>query len=148
MSETTQDRRAQDRHREDIERMIAAENDPQERAKLILFSKMFDILVKHGDQLDAGTAKMEDHDTVLQQHINEHDALMNNGRGMRMVLMWILPIIQALTVAGGLYVVNTMSSLNASVIALQMSDLRIENEIAVLKVKGLLLQHDQEDAKK
>ena len=55
----TDGRRATDKHRAEIDEMIASENDPRERLKLIMLAKMVDMLVSHADDLDDRAGVLE-----------------------------------------------------------------------------------------
>jgi hypothetical protein len=120
----TDGRRATDKHRAEIDEMIAAENDPRERLKLIMLAKMVDMLVSHADDLDD-----------LKEYRKGEEATNSNRSGFRQVIAWAMPVVQVVVVGVITVLWGFMGTVTDKFGRLDMNDIRLEGRVNVTEVK-------------
>jgi len=87
-------RRAADRRPPDIEGMIAEENDPKQRAFLIVMNTMNVNLVANTETIRVISSKLDGHLSNYDIQTKLEQEWVNKGKGMWKVLAWVLGIIQ------------------------------------------------------
>lgn len=99
-ADTENTRRASDKLQSDIDLSIAAENDPRQRALLIILQSINRSLIANtratqntASELSRHSDNFKQHLTNFEKHAINEEALMNKGKGA----WWVLTI--ALTVA-------------------------------------------------
>ena len=78
----------------DIEAMILEENDPKQRAFLIVLNAINNSLLANTTMTRDLSEKLETHLQVYASHAASDEALLNKGRGIWSVGGWIFGIIQ------------------------------------------------------
>lgn len=87
-------RRASDRRPPDIEGMIAEENDPKQRAFLIVMNTMNQNLVANTETIRVISSKLDGHLSNYDIQTKLEQEWVNKGKGMWKVLAWVLGIVQ------------------------------------------------------
>lgn len=87
-------RRASDRRPPDIESMIAEENDPKQRAFLIVMNTMNQNLVANTETIRVISSKLDGHLSNYDIQTKLEQEWVNKGKGMWKVLAWVLGIVQ------------------------------------------------------
>jgi hypothetical protein len=126
-------RRASDRQTLNIEDMIANENDPKQRAFLIVLNSINNSLLANTSTIREVSTKLETHLTLFESHAEAEEALMNKGRGAWTVLAWVLGILQ---VAGfGLWSLarNDLAEIHSSLSALASSDTDMNHRLGLIE---------------
>lgn len=77
----TPHRRAADALGEDIDNLILAENDPKQRAFLIVLNSINKSLVANTQTIRDVSDRLDAHLTTFEQHQKRDDAVLNKGRG-------------------------------------------------------------------
>lgn len=93
-------RRSTDGLDDDIENMIVEENDPKQRAFLIVLNSINKSLIANTETIREVSEKLEEHLEHFDQHTKAEEALMNKGRGMWIIAAWVIGIAQI----AGLYI--------------------------------------------
>lgn len=93
-NQQTAHRREADRVLMDIEDMIIKENDPHQRAFLVVLNSINISLVANTRTVHDIGRKLEAHLDNFEKHATNEEALMNKGRGAWNVLAWVLSIAQ------------------------------------------------------
>lgn len=78
----------------DIDSMIAAEDDPKQRAFLIVLNNINKSLVANTGTIRDVSDKLETHLAHFEQHTKEDEALRNKGLGAWKVLSVVIGLIQ------------------------------------------------------
>lgn len=93
-NQQTAHRREADRVLMDIEDMIIKENDPHQRAFLVVLNSINISLVANTRTVHDIGRKLEAHLDNFEKHATNEEALINKGRGAWNVLAWVLSIVQ------------------------------------------------------
>ena len=80
--------------------MILQEDDPKQRAFLIVLNSINNSLIANTETIREVSDKLEQHLEHFDAHTKAEDALMNKGRGMWKVAAWVIGIAQLV----GLYI--------------------------------------------
>jgi hypothetical protein len=123
-------RRASDIRKLNIEDMIADENDPKQRAFLIVLNSINTSLVANTNTIREISSKLETHLTKFEERTKAEDALVNKGKGAWTILAWVLGVAQV--IVGGLWV-ETRSDIN------DLAKLAVVNNAASIKNDTRLL---------
>lgn len=78
----------------DIDSMIAAEDDPKQRAFLIVLNNINKSLVANTETIRDVSDKLETHLANFEQHTKEDEALRNKGLGAWKVLSAVIGLVQ------------------------------------------------------
>ena len=122
-------RRASDRAGIDIDQMIVAEDDPKQRAFLIVLNSINLSLVANTKTVREISDKLEQHLDNFQAHAENEEALMNQGRGAWRVMAWVLGIAQAATIGVGSMIVTEITSINKSFHIHEIKAQQIESRV-------------------
>lgn len=103
--ETENNRRASDKLQSDIDLSIAAENDPRQRALLIILQSINRSLIANTRATQDTAAGLAEHSANFKVHLSNfekhsinEEALMNKGRGAWWVLTIVLTIAQSFVI--------------------------------------------------
>lgn len=93
---TEHNRRSSDQHRLpiDIETMILQEDDPKQRAFLIVLNSINNSLVANTQTIRDVSERLDSHLTNFEQHAKEEEALLNKGRGMWKIAGGVIALAQ------------------------------------------------------
>lgn len=78
----------------DIDQMIMQEDDPKQRAFLIVLNNINKSLIANTDTIRDVSDKLETHLQHYEQHTQEEAKLLNQGRGAWRIVAWIIGIVQ------------------------------------------------------
>ena len=82
----------------DISQMIAAENDPKQRASLIVLHAISLSLEANTTTVRDISTKLERHLETFATHTTTEQGLMNQGRGAMKIMIGVLALAQAIAV--------------------------------------------------
>ena len=91
-----QNRRATDKLPLDIDQMIMQEDDPKQRAFLIVLNSINNSLIANTETIKDVSEKLDAHLTSYENHVEQEDALLNKGRGAWKVMAWVISGVQVL----------------------------------------------------
>lgn len=74
--------------------MIMQEDDPKQRAFLIVLNNINKSLIANTDTIRDVSEKLDAHLTSYEQHVEKEDALLNRGRGAWRVVAWVIGVVQ------------------------------------------------------
>ena len=124
---------------DEIESLIGEENDPKQRAFLIILNSINNTLVASAGLIKDVSVKLEGHLVKYDDRTTADDALLNKGKGIWVVAAWALGLVQVAAVAFVLQLKADISSLteiaaiNKSVNVMQQ--IEIKNLTDALKSK-------------
>lgn len=78
----------------DIDQMILAEDDPKQRAFLIVLNSINNSLIANTETIKDVSGKLDAHLTSYEKHVEQEDALLNKGRGAWRVMAWVIGAVQ------------------------------------------------------
>ncbi len=97
---------------DEIESLIGEENDPKQRAFLIILNSINNTLVASAGLIKDVSVKLEGHLVKYDDRTTADDALLNKGRGIWVVAAWALGLLQVAAVAFFLQLKTEISSLH------------------------------------
>ena len=92
-------RRASDVSQDRIRMLIEGENDPKDRAFLIVLQQINESLVANTRTINDVATKLDAHLTAYETHAEQDAALLNQGKGAWRVAAWCLAIAQVIAIA-------------------------------------------------
>lgn len=91
-----QNRRATDKLPLDIDQLIMQEDDPKQRAFLIVLNSINNSLIANTETIKDVSEKLDAHLTSYENHVEQEDALLNRGRGAWRVMAWVISGVQVI----------------------------------------------------
>lgn len=91
-----QNRRATDKLPLDIDQLIMQEDDPKQRAFLIVLNSINNSLIANTETIKDVSEKLDAHLTSYENHVEQEDALLNRGRGAWKVMAWVISGVQVI----------------------------------------------------
>ena len=91
-----QNRRATDKLPLDIDQLIMAEDDPKQRAFLIVLNSINNSLIANTETIKDVSEKLDAHLTSYENHVEQEEALLNRGRGAWKVMAWVISGVQVI----------------------------------------------------
>lgn len=128
-TQTNQQRRESDRVLMDIEDMIIKEDDPHQRAFLVVLNSINISLVANTRTVTDIGRKLEAHLVNFESHTKNEEALMNKGRGAWNILAWVLSIAQIAVIGAYVNMTNEIRNINAVVQSHMVNSKQIETRI-------------------
>ena len=124
----------------DISQMIASENDPKQRASLMVLhaisTSLEAITVTIRDMQD----KFEIHLLRFETHATKEQELMNQGKGAWKIMAGLIGFAQVFVIFIGNEVRTDLSSLRSSSQAAVVADMKLESRINMLESKLVVLE--------
>lgn len=93
---TELNRRATDKLPLDIDQLIMAEDDPKQRAFLIVLNSINNSLIANTETIKDVSEKLDAHLTSYENHVEQEEALLNRGRGAWKVMAWVISGVQVI----------------------------------------------------
>lgn len=126
---TEQKRRTSDYPSQEIDRLILQEDDPKQRAFLIVLNSINNSLIANTDTIREVSDKLEKHLEQFEQHTTKDSELINKGRGMWKVAAWVIGVAQV----AGLYIWQgarqDLAQINASLQSEQIEIAQIKTRV-------------------
>lgn len=136
-----QNRRASDNRAHNIEDMIAEENDPKQRAFLIVLNAINQSLLANTRTIRDISEKLDDHLTNFEEHAAEDAAMQNKGKGAWKVAAWVLGAAQIAGLATWTTVSSDLKSIHETLQAGQVTDARIEARVLNIEKNDIHVTH-------
>ena len=111
-NQQSQQRRESDRVLMDIEDMIIKEDDPHQRAFLVVLNSINISLVANTRTVTDIGRKLEAHLVNFETHTANEAALMNKGRGAWNILAWVLSIAQVAVIGAYAHVTTEIRDIH------------------------------------
>lgn len=93
---TELNRRATDKLPLDIDQLIMQEDDPKQRAFLIVLNSINNSLIANTETIKDISEKLDAHLTSYDNHVEQEEALLNRGRGAWKVMAWVISGVQVI----------------------------------------------------
>ena len=128
-TQPNQQRRDSDRVLMDIEDMIIKEDDPHQRAFLVVLNSINISLVANTRTVTDIGRKLEAHLVNFESHAANEEALMNRGRGAWNILAWVLSIAQVAVIGAYVNMTNEIKDLSSTVNVHSIACQKIETRV-------------------
>lgn len=129
-------RRSSDRRPSaDIEKMIMQEDDPKQRAFLIVLNSINNSLVANTETIREVSDKLETHLENFENHSRTEEAMVNKGRGAWRVTAWVIGVAQIAGVFVWTQAREEVKEINISLKAEREVIGRLDTRITVLEAK-------------
>lgn len=129
------DRRATDRKKHDIEAMIAAENDPKQRAFLIVLNSINQSLEANTVVTSHLSSKFDSHLTAFEEKVKADAELLNQGKGAWKVIAWVLGGAQALLIGLAGFAATDLSAIHKDLNEGKRLDAQLDARVKSLEQK-------------
>ena len=113
----------------DISQMIVDENDPKQRAFLIVLHSINQSLEANTDTVREINSKLENHLEAFGHHVSNEEKILNQGRGAWKVFAWIVTVAQVLVTYGWVQQRTDMQELNKTLQQELINDATTKNRI-------------------
>jgi hypothetical protein len=129
----------QERKRLDIDVMIANEDDPKQRAFLVILNSINNSLVANTQTTVEVAAKLDKHLTVFEAQTKVESESRNRNLGMLKGVSYFMGLVQIIVTAAVGYVFNDLSKLHTQTNELQIMATKNSTRIDGLetRIKGL-----------
>ena len=117
----------------DISLMIANENDPKQRAFLIVLNSINLALEANTTTVKEISDKLEHLLDDFNTHVTEDERLVNQGRGAWKVVAWIIGIAQVMATGAFFTQRNEIADLTKAIQAELISDVQVKTRVDVLE---------------
>lgn len=117
----------------DISLMIANENDPKQRAFLIVLNSINLALEANTATVREISVKLEHLLDDFDTHVSEDERLVNQGRGAWKVVAWVIGIAQVMATGAFFTQRNEMADLSKAIQAELISDVQVKTRVEVLE---------------
>jgi hypothetical protein len=117
----------------DIEKMIASENDPRQRAFLIVLNSINFSLIANTRTITNVSDKLDRHLTNFEEHASSEAELINKGRGAWRIAAWILGAAQLVAMGAWGLASNKLTSIDTSIRDNMVVDARHTTELDNIK---------------
>jgi len=138
--ETELNRRASDKLQTDIDLSIAAENDPRQRALLIILQSINRSLIANTRATQDTQIEVEKHRQDFMVHLRNfeshamnEEALLNKGRGAWFIVAIVLSIAQSLLLYGWNASRNEIEAMKAQAVAAQITHEKLMGRLSHLE---------------
>jgi len=125
----TPTRRSTDKLPVDIESMIMQEDDPKQRAFLIVLNSINNSLVANTETIREVSEKLETHLTHFEEHTRNEEALLNKGRGAWKVAAWVIGVVQVIGLGIWSQARDEIKDIHASVQKVQTQLMQVESRV-------------------
>lgn len=129
---TTERRHPTERTTDEISAMITQENDPKQRAFLIVLNSINQSLQANTDTTKDVASKLDRHLSDYQQTAIIHEAMINKGRGAWTVGAWVLGMVQLAVLASAGFVTTELKQLGKETVENGQIHAAMEREIQVM----------------
>lgn len=119
-------RRASDASQDRIRLLIEDENDPKDRAFLIVLQQINESLVANTRTINDVANKLDAHLTAYETHAEQEAALLNQGKGAWRIAAWFLGFAQVLAMGAIGVAYTELTNIKNDVV-------EVKSAIAVLK---------------
>jgi hypothetical protein len=132
---TSHSRRSTDNRVGDIEALISGENDPKQRAFLIILNSINASMVANTEATREVADKLDNHLSAFETKAEADAQILNQGRGAWRVLAWVLGTVQVSILAISGYVFSDLQKIHAELTQSNISDARLDARINLLERK-------------
>ena len=119
----------------DIEALIAEENDPKQRAFLIILNSINASMVANTDATREVADKLDDHLSAFEAKAESDAQLLNQGRGAWKVMAWVFGLAQVFFIAGGGAVLTDLKAIHAELVSNTLSHTELKGRVTALEKK-------------
>lgn len=118
-------RRAVDRgQQEEIEDLIAQEQDPKIRLQLMVMNRINLSLVENTNTIQEINSKLETHLTNFAEHTKTNEALVNKGRGAWRVVIYVFSFLQIAAISTTAYIVRQQENYRNEILEVKTEQIR------------------------
>jgi hypothetical protein len=117
----------------DISLMIAAEDDPKQRAFLIVLNSINLALEANTVTVKEISFKLETHLLAYNQSTKDSEEIINKGKGAWKVIAWVIGIAQLVGMAGWYQLRTDMAELTTNSRNVQLADVRVNARLDALE---------------
>lgn len=118
-----------------IETMIAEEDDPKQRAFLIVLNNINNSLLANTITVRDIGGKLDSHLVNYENNVRNSDKLINRGKGMWVVFAWVIALAQAAALAVGTWAAKELSDIHTTQQNAQIYITRVEARVQAVEKK-------------
>lgn len=126
MADDHKHNRADDLGGLNLEALLRTENDSSIRTLLLILTSLNANLLANTKTTEETSTKLSEHLVAFNRHVVENDTLINKGKGLWLIAPMILTALQLISGFAIVTLMDKITSMDKSVIALQISNARLE----------------------
>lgn len=120
---------------QEIEKLIAEENDPKIRLQLMVMNRINLSLIANTKTINDVAEKLDAHLTKFEQHTAQEEQMINQGRGAWKVVSWVIGIVQVIGLAIWVSANEEIASIHQSIAEDQAQHAAIDKRLSLLEAK-------------
>lgn len=117
----------------EIEQLIMQENDPKQRAFLIVLNSINNSLIANTDTIREVSDKLESHLANFEEHTRSEEALMNRGRGAWQIATWVIGVAQVIGLGIWQQAKSDLADINAALQKEQVLIVKLETRVGTVE---------------
>ena len=117
----------------DISQMIANEDDPKQRAFLIVLHSINQALEANASTVREISDKLETHLEAFNEHTAEEQKILNQGKGAWKIVAWVIGVAQVMATFAWVSQRNDMVELNQAVRKETIADAEVKGRVDTLE---------------
>lgn len=117
----------------EIEQLIMQENDPKQRAFLIVLNSINNSLIANTDTIREVSDKLESHLANFEEHTRSEEALMNRGRGAWQIATWVIGVAQVIGLGIWQQAKSDLADINAALQKEQVQMVKLETRVGTVE---------------
>lgn len=130
---TAYSRRSTDSRVGDIEALIAEENDPKQRAFLIILNSINASMMANTSATSQVAEKLDSHMSLFEKKAEADAKLLNQGRGAWRVLAWVLGTAQTVILGIAAYVFSDIQQVHTELNQIALTAAKTDARLGLLE---------------
>lgn len=130
---TAHSRRSTDSRVGDIEALIAEENDPKQRAFLIILNSINASMMANTSATSQVAEKLDSHMSLFEKKAEADAKLLNQGRGAWRVLAWVLGTAQTVILGIAAYVFADIQQVHTELNQITLTAAKTDARLGLLE---------------
>jgi len=118
-----------------IETMIAEEDDPKQRAFLIVLNSINNSLLANTVTVRDIGGKLDSHLYKYEENVKASEQMLNRGKGMWTVFAWVMALAQAAVISTGAWAASELASIHNSIHEAQMHTIKLDARVHAVEQK-------------
>lgn len=133
MNEESETKRRADKRQDEIEKLISAENDPKQRALMIVLQSINQSLIANTICTQGIQSDVTQHRKDFVTHAMNEEALINKGKGAWWVMATVLTILQGVVIYGWNASRNEIETMKSQAVEAQLIHQKLVGRITHLE---------------
>lgn len=125
---------------EKISALIEKEDDPKDRAFLIVLQQINTSLIANTSTINEVASKLNEHLDNYDEHSRRDAELLNRGKGIWAIASWGLAAVQSIILGAAAMLWNDISAMRTTDLKLATSLVATENKLSILDARIIIVE--------